>query len=139
MSSFFDRDPRSHNFLASAHGRVEAGMIGLKLVLSIVFTLDSTFGGTFMVRVILHARLCAAAPPPLRFGLPPTLLQVLSVLVAAVVHWYLYLHYLPFYKPSTNYLHAVFAAVFGWGAICLAVAKFDGRPVCGCSSPVSVV
>lgn len=47
---FFDRDPKSHNFLSMPHSRVETVMIGLKAVLTFVFTLESTFHGTFMVR-----------------------------------------------------------------------------------------
>lgn len=59
--------------------------------------------------------------------------QVLVVAVAAGVHVFVYLHYLPFYQPFANQLHTVFATVFAWGSLCLLVAQF--RVGSGVSGP----
>ncbi len=50
--------------------------------------------------------------------------QVAVVVLAAVIHLYVYLSYLPFYSPFANQLHCVFATIFAWGAGCLAFAYF---------------
>ena len=73
----------------------------LQTVLSFVYSLDNTFGVTS--RIVL----C--------FGF-------------GMIHLFLHVYYLPFYKPVMNSASVAFASVFLWATVLLTVATLRQRP-----------
>ena len=61
----------------------------------------------------------------------PPMTRTLVLLSSGVVMLWAYMTYLPFYSPTINYLHAAFAGVFTWAALCLLTAVVrDQNEVC---------
>lgn len=92
---FFDRNYRSTNITARAHGRVGITMVTIKTGLTLVFTIATDAGPWFLVLVCL---LCGCL-------------------------WlYLWVRFLPAYNQRMNRAWAAFGAIFLWASLCTALA-----------------
>lgn len=101
---FIDRDYRSTNVVARAHGRVSIVMISIKTLVTLIFTVAS--------------------------DLPPLLLQSFLVLMGVVWLW-AWLRYLPMLTPWVNQAWVAVGAVFLWASACAALGTALANPAAG--------
>ncbi len=97
----FNRDPRSGLLSSRPHGRVEAVMLIVKTVLSLLFVWRS--------------------------NTKPFVL-VAAVCVSAVISLYLALVYLPFYNHKVNQIYAGCMLVNAWAAFMMAISMVWSSP-----------
>jgi hypothetical protein len=95
------RSPRSGNPLARAHGRVDAAVTAL-LVLLVVMT-------SFVE------------------SLSPTL-YIAVVCIVSAAQLYGYLYYLPYHLPAMNQLKVACASVLLWASLCMGMAQLHDAP-----------
>ena len=95
-----DRNPDSEFVLAKPHGRVGMAVCVVKVVLALVFSLQSVSASV--------------------------LLAVLAVSAAVLLYGYLY--FLPFYTPTVNSYHCAFAMLYAWGVFCTVIAFVRDAP-----------
>jgi hypothetical protein len=101
---FIDRDYRSTNVVARAHGRVSITMISIKTLVTLVFTVGAE--------------------------LPPLLLQSFLLLMGAL--WLAaWLRHLPMLTPWVNQAWVAVGAVFLWASACAVLGTLLDNPASG--------
>ena len=95
LAVLIDRNPLSEAFASSPHGRVNAGLCCMKVLLALAFSLRQPLGQTVLLVVVS---------------------------TTAVAQLWALLYYLPFYHVACNALHCALAALHAWAAVCAIVA-----------------
>jgi hypothetical protein len=99
---FIDLSPSSESLLAKAHGRVDAAVAALKVLMCVLY----------------------ACKPGAVAG--SALMSIACITAAAQL--YGHLMYLPYYNDKTNHYHVSFAMAYAWACVCGVMALVRDKP-----------